>query len=278
MAYIGTRTSPLLALALRVFSGVSTIIGDSERFGFLYTHHRPIYPNEHRVTRMLDTLSLWDGEKCTAPRFPLVISEKAGADAITRLRNAGLNPKEYVVIHPGSGRGLGYRDKRLPPAIIYNLIDEIRHGFPNHGVALIFGPDDLDLLSTFAELPVGAAALSGIPFDTTKAILSMSLAFVGGDTALGHVAAALEIPTFTVAGPTKIDESRPFGVASVVIKRRDPLSCQPCWNTPLQGHCPYETACITGLPAEFIYAPLYDQLCKAARAAGTNDHMEHEML
>lgn len=277
IAYFGTRTTPLHAIAMRVLSGVRTIIGDSERFAFLYTHHSSVDPQKHRVTRMLETLSLWDGKQCSNPRFPISISKAAEADAIAQLRAVGASPDRFLIIHPGSGRGLGYREKRLPAPLVHGLIQKIRDDFPKHSIVLIFGPDDLDLLPLFTNLPSGATVLRGVRLDTTNAILSRSAAFVGGDTALGHIAAVFGVPTITVAGPTNIDESHPFGVNANVIKRSEPLPCQPCWNTPLHGRCPYSAACMTSLSIDEVYQPLRDRLSDDDRGNGLRSESVREV-
>lgn len=260
VAYIGTRITPLAALLLRVACAVRTVIGDSERFYFLYTHRGVLDPHQHRVDRMLETLSLWDGKTCRAPSFSLRIAETAEADAIVRLNAMGLSPRRFVAIHPGSGRGRGYREKRLPPSMVHGLITEINRDFPDYRVAVILGPDDVDLRSRFTSLPSDAVIVDGVPLDTTKAILSKCSAFVGSDSALGHISAAFGVPTITVAGPTRIDESRPYGTNSTVVKRTPLLACQPCWNTPLHGHCPYNAACIADLSVDSVYGPLRDLL------------------
>lgn len=273
MAFIGTRTTPLHALALRVLSGVRTIVGDSERFGFVYTHYSRLNSQKHRVIRMLDTLSLWDGGESDAPVFPLGLPASADADATAVLCNAGLKPDQFLIIHPGSGHGLGFQQKRMPPAMVQDLIRETTRDFPGMRVAIILGPDDMDLVAQFADLPPAAALISDVPFDTTKAIIGKSSAFVGGDTALGHIAAALNVPTITVAGPTRIDESRPYGADSIVVKRREPLACQPCWYTPLQGRCPYNVVCMTSLPIEAIFGPVRERLRRREqrRVGGTRN-------
>lgn len=244
VAFIATRTTPALAVLLRALSGIHEVVGDSESFRWLYSHCGEVLNTEHRVVRMLRTACDWIGIHPTKPRFPLPIGDAGRRVGDTVLKPALLSPKNFLVIHPGSGRGRGFENKRLPARLIRHMIDWLRGNHPDVGIAVVFGPDEDDLRKAFSDLPNGVSQLSGLSLDEVKGLLREARGFVGGDTGLGHVAAALGVPTLTVAGPTNVTETAPFSVDATVVGRVTKLPCQPCWNTRLHGRCPIDSQCM----------------------------------
>ena len=98
------------------------------------------------------------------------------------------------------------------------LIEELRPDFD--GVIVVGSKDDRDLsqrLQATCALPIVNLAGRTTLLEVT-ACMSGAHAFVGNDSGLGHIAAALKVPTLTVFGPGRPDRYRPWGErASVAI-------------------------------------------------------------
>ena len=85
-------------------------------------------------------------------------------------------------------------------------------------------------------------------------ILSLARLFVGNDSGIGHLAAAVGTPTVTVFGPTDPDATRPWDgprgdgkPVRVAIARRRTV-CAPCRFDV----CPLDHRCMSGLDVESV--------------------------
>lgn len=266
--FVGTRVAPLVAFMLRVVSGVRVVVGDGNRHGFLYTVQNRVRPGVHRVERMLETLALWTGIRVDRPVFPLPISDEDRRSAAAVLAAKGLAGRRYVAHHPGSSRGRG-NEKRLPPTLVREVIAALAERDPDLRHVLLFGPADQELREQFEPLPPQAVALTGLRLGETEAVLAGAAAFVGSDSALGHIAAALGVPTVTAVGPSNPAETRPWGASTRVVLSREDLACRPCWFTPLHGNCPHRGRCMTEITPDQIVDALLDALSTKAADAET---------
>lgn len=261
VAFVGTRIGGWLPFILRGLAGIRVLIGDQKKLTspFLYKVRNKVNPSVHRVERMLETFSMWSGQTPAAPRFPIPRTEAARQEAHEIFAEKGLKPGRYVVFHPGSSGVSGGTDKRIPADVARRIASDILELRPDVSIAFIFGPDEIDFISSFTDLDERHVILSGYSLPTTIEIISQAAGLVGSDSSLGHIAAAFGIPTITLFGPTIPTETAPYGDSAKVIKRLEKLECQPCWGTPLYGRCPYGVRCMNELPESDI-APLITQV------------------
>lgn len=250
-AVIGTRISPVLPALLRLLTGVRTIIGDGNSKGFLYTQQTPIVEGVHRVDRMRDVIGNWTKAPLGDIAFPVPTTSAGEAEADDLLTSVGLTDQAYLVMHAGSSVAAG-TDKRVPPDVARGIIAGVRKATDKTPMLLMFGPDELDLVDSFGPYGDGVHALTGMSLEATKIILKRAHGFIGTDSGLGHVAAAFGTPTITLAGPTKPDETRPWGPKGAVVSHVPQLACQPCHGTPLYGNCPYGIKCMVDLPQQAV--------------------------
>jgi hypothetical protein len=94
----------------------------------------------------------------------------------------------------------------------------------------------------------------------TAALISQAGAFVGNDGGLSHVAAALEVPTYVLFGPTDVEKNTvPMQNLHVI---RTGLDCQPCqfggkYPRAFTSHyigCPVRMRCMSRLSVERVEA------------------------
>jgi len=117
-----------------------------------------------------------------------------------------------VAVHPGSG---GLR-KCWPAERVGALIRSL--GAP---VLLPWGPaDDGACRQVLAVLPSAARPVvaRGLPVARVAALLARCGAYVGNDSGLTHVAAALDVPTVAVFGPTDPAVWAPLGSRVRVVR------------------------------------------------------------
>jgi ADP-heptose:LPS heptosyltransferase len=131
---------------------------------------------------------------------------------IAEVFGRGVRP---VAVHPGSGG----RRKCWPVERFAGLIELIEHP-----VLLLEGPADAEAAGALAcLLPAGlpVAQFGVLPLGRAAALLSCSGLYVGNDSGLTHMAAALGGPTVAVFGPTDPAVWAPRGRRVVVCRAAD---------------------------------------------------------
>ncbi len=143
---------------------------------------------------------------------PFIQTKQIQSDAEQTLNHLGIFSKPFIAIHPGGGG----RPKWPSPGPLAALA----RGFCTKTGArplLIEGPADEvpisefrtawgDLKATRGEpAPTGAGneipILSSLPLDLLSALLARSLAYIGGDSGVSHLAALSGAPTLALFGP-----------------------------------------------------------------------------
>ena len=155
----------------------------------------------------------------------------------TQNQTPGVNQKPLLGINPGASYGSA---KRWYPKEFAKVASELSS---QYDIVIFGGPDEkdiaLDIEQGLIEEAVGNYQnLSG---STTISELISNISnldlFITGDSGPMHVAAAFQIPTVAIFGPTKDDEtSQWMNEKSIIVKKN--LDCQPCMKRtcPLQHH------------------------------------------
>ena len=128
----------------------------------------------------------------------------------------------FVALHPGAGS----KAKRWPLARFIDLA--MRLAAKQNKLLIIEGPAESGLAAQIVrELPIGAAATAkSLPLDILAAVIAQSNAFVGNDSGIAHLAAALGIPSTVIFGPTLPQHWAPLG--PIVRVLRDCEGCEAC--------------------------------------------------
>jgi ADP-heptose:LPS heptosyltransferase len=151
---------------------------------------------------------------------PLSITESMKTHGQRALDEAGVPRNQpYAVIHPGSGS----LHKCCPPAVITGVLDWLTaKGFTP---LVVEGPADEQQISALrVHWPQRLQIMRNCELSTLSGIMANALLYVGHDSGITHLAAALAVPTIACFGPT--DEAR-WGPRSrsVTIVRRGPCHC-----------------------------------------------------
>ena len=200
----------------------------------------------HDVLANLDLLRALgvEPDEGMAPAFPLDAAEVERA----RLRvgdpqlpsdapvAAGPRPAvRFCAVHAGSGQTIFALSKRWPPDRWAELIPRLR-GECGLTPVLLEGPEDAgvgDLIRSAVDVPV--VRLHG-PLAEAAAMLAACDLYVGSDSGLAHLAAAVGTPPVTLFGPARPDEVCPFGYRGLVVQT--PAACAPCFRYPRHSTSP----------------------------------------
>ena len=173
----------------------------------------------HQADRLLETvgdlvpLGTYDWSLELPPKLAA-----EGAARIAMLRSGARGP--VVAIHPGSGS----RYKCAEPALLGDLVEwcRTRGALP----LVVGGPaDEQHVAAVASSCRSRPIILAGEDLVTMAGILSHAALFVGHDSGLTHVTAALHVPTLALFGPTAISRWAPRG-RHVTVLTGDACRCE----------------------------------------------------
>ncbi len=131
--------------------------------------------------------------------------------------------------------GGGSASKRWPVGC---FLETARQLLQNRAARLLVveGPAETGLGGTLAmALPASSVVIAScLPLDRLAAILSLCQAYLGNDSGISHLAAALGLPCVVIFGPTAPDQWAPLGPRVTVL--RDATGCRACAERQSEGH------------------------------------------
>ena len=217
-----------------------------KRFRSTLTHAwRGKYPKgeTHEVDRNLELVRLiCNGEDKRKLIFHVLPDEIATAKARLTSWDIGIN-SFLIGIHPG---GSSF-DKRWPEKQYAELADRLTHHY-NATILLLHGPEE-EALTDNIQQAMQSSAITYAPETIRElgALLSCCDLVVCNDSGPMHLAAAVDVPTIAIFGPTDHVAWHPLSENASVV-RRD----MPCW--PCSAHkCKIGWECTKKLPVEPVW-------------------------
>jgi heptosyltransferase-1 len=165
--------------------------------------------------------------------FVLPLTEEHGRFAEDFLQRQGI--EKPVALNPGAG----WVTKRWQLERFGQLAVRIRKEL-KRDVLVCWGPGEEGMAQEVARLAErdGAKVFLAPPTGLLQlgALLKRCAAFVGGDTAPTHLAAAVGTPVVSFFGASDARRNAPWGAQKSAIQKTH-LPCVPCWKTkcPLSG-------------------------------------------
>ncbi len=164
----------------------------------------------HVIDQNLELCSAAAGQSLTPGEFDLPHSARAEAWCDKTLNEFGIS--KLAILNPGAGWGakcwpaerFGEVAKRLHERGIQSLIN--------------FAPNEKELADSVAEYSGGAAKPVACSLIELLALTRRASLFIGGDTGPLHLAAALNVPTVALFGPTDPARNGPYGTRSVILR------------------------------------------------------------
>ena len=188
-------------------------------------------PGRHAADHLLATLEplglLAPSVTASSPRrlgVPVVRpSAAAKQNAFALWRDLGLSAgRPVVAVHPGSGGDW----KRWPAERFAQVADRLAE--EGVGVVVIQGPADAEVVGQLLARVRGRRppVVSGLGVEDLAAFLSLAACYLGNDSGVTHLAAAVGTPTVAIFGPTDPGQWGPRGPNVLVLRAE--RECVPC--------------------------------------------------
>lgn len=166
---------------------------------------RKVRSELHAVEQHIDTIIPVIGSPPSIPPTCLWLGEEERTFAAQVL--ATLPGTRWLAVAPGAN----WPPKIWPVLHWPPLFEQVRDHF--EGIILLGGRGDLEAATTLTAMcPLPCLNLAGCTgLLQAAAVLKQATAFVGNDSGLGHIAAAMDTPTLTLFGPGQPQRFRPWG-------------------------------------------------------------------
>lgn len=244
------RAKQRLLLAI---SGAKTTIGLDNGHGGWLTH--PVPDEGFGVRREVEywlalAARLHASTDDTSLDLPITADDEAVADR--HLAVAGLGQRAFAVLHPGSG---GYSlARRWDPPKFAALAAALERDYGLPSVLVGNAGDDAPSVLAAAGSPLVDLS-NRLSVQQLGAVLARCALFVGADSGVTHVAAAMRAPLVAIFGPTNHLAWAPWTPASPSQVVRLGISCSPCayvdHNVGWRHGCP-ERACLADLDVDKV--------------------------
>lgn len=198
---------------------------------------------EHQTSRYLETIQMEEmGRAVIRPLILSSVVSKQGQQILKSLNWNSLLP--LVVIHPGSGSA-------------YKCVEAWRFAHVIEWLSqagtmpmLLEGPADRESVAqVLSALTTPVPVIRRLNLSMTAAVLAQAALYLGHDSGITHLAAALAIPTIACFGPTNPSRWAPLGPTVLVLSG---MRCA-CSGWPAVESC-RERVCLQIAPQRMIEA------------------------
>jgi len=180
-------------------------------------------PTLHSVEQQLALIG-WTGVPVTdRPPTQLTVTEEAAGAITAKLQASKVDQAEpLALIHPAAA----LETKRWPTENFARIAEEIagRGLLP----VAIASPKDKPLLESLAaKTSARLIAFDDLSLPEVSALAARARLFVGNDSGIAHIAAAVNAPCVVIFGSSNVAHWRPWTTHKSEVVREE-LSCQPC--------------------------------------------------
>lgn len=222
----GGTTSTFITAA----SGARHRVGYADyRYSWLYNHAAPPSAElwgrkeTHSVEQQLALLG-WIGVPVTdRPPTRLALNPKAIRTVTEKLISRGINLATlYALIHPAAA----FDTKQWASANFARVIEHLQSR--SLAAVAIAAPHETHTLTELArEMRAPLITFSDLSLPEITALAAGARLFVGNDSGIAHIAAAVRTPAVVIFGSSNVAHWRPWaaGAAEVV---RESMPCAPC--------------------------------------------------
>ncbi|MCG3132471.1 MAG: Undecaprenyl-phosphate 4-deoxy-4-formamido-L-arabinose transferase [Phycisphaerae bacterium] len=178
---------------------------------------------------------------------PLGLRYHEYADALL-----GAGDGSFLGIHAGSSGYKNLHGKRWPAERFAELCNRVREQYG--WTPLLFGSAmDRPINEAIRNACPAARIVETPSIRHTAAVIQRCRAFVGNDSAPGHIAVALDVPTILLVGPTDPLEIGPCSGGGTAVSCH--LNCTPCFRVSRKAlTCKHPTpfACMAGISVDSV--------------------------
>jgi predicted lipopolysaccharide heptosyltransferase III len=222
----GGTTATLLARA----TGARHRVGFAHyQYHGLHNHLAPssllLWGNDkaHSVEQQLALIG-WTGVPVTdRPPTHLAVTGSAAAAVAAHLRSAGLDEATpFAVVHPAAS----YPTKQWAADKFARVVEDLAsRGLVSVVTAAPTETQIVHELKAAAAAPV--VALTDLSLPEVTALAARARLFVGNDSGIAHIAAAVRTPAVVIFGSSNVAHWRPWSTAPSAVVMEE-LPCQPC--------------------------------------------------
>ena len=249
----GGTTATLLTRA----SGARHRVGySSYQYGSLQNHLAPSSSllwgrdKTHSVEQQLALLG-WTGVPVTdRPATRLAVTDQAAASISARLSAAGLDETRtpLAVIHPAAA----FDTKQWATERFARVAESLAsRGLAIVAITASTEAHVADKLKQHTTAPV--VAFTDLSLTEVTALLSQARLFVGNDSGIAHMAAAVGAPSVVIFGSSNTAHWRPWAKAHAEIVVEE-MECQPCHGYFCEKF--EQPECIKRVPVERVVAAI----------------------
>jgi len=193
------------------------------------------------LLRTLRPLGIEEGD--VFPKVFTLGEEQGFASRFLEEKGIKDDGRPIIALHPGSGG----RKKCWPLERFVKVASQvIARG--NARVLLISGPADGDIVREMVKREDRVILVKGVTVSQLAAILEKCHCYVGNDSGVSHLAAALGKPTIAIFGPTDPLVWGVRGEKAVILRKE--VSCSPCDRMEMLS-CQRQR-CLEGVGAEEV--------------------------
>ena len=200
---------------------------ESYQYAQLHNHQAPSplllwgQQKAHSVEQQLALLG-WTGVPVTdRPRTQLGISAEARETIHKLLAEAGLSGRKIALIHPAAA----FATKQWAVENFARVAEFLsERGFASVAIA---APQEKPLLEKLRSEASVKIALFDLTLPEVMALAAHSQLFVGNDSGIAHIAAAVGTPAVVIFGSSNIAHWRPWNSAAAEVVFEE-MPCQPC--------------------------------------------------
>lgn len=189
-------------------------VGD---FSFVFNVIVPSSTDRHRVELNLDFLRFLGEDIPENSFFPqFFVSKKAGKKVDFLFQKNGINnSRDFITIHPGSGRNEKiWSGENF--AIVANYLNKEKFM-----VFFVGGKNEYTLCENIVKKIDGGTVFNFagmLTLEETAAVLKKSNFLISNDSGIMHLASAVNIPVIALFGPTNSNHIGPYSKKAVVLK------------------------------------------------------------
>lgn len=178
-----------------------------------YDYTIDIGPKTHAVEDNLEYLRKLGASKFEKKLYLRVTKKDKGFANMFIKEHKITKLHKVIGIHPGCDKA--HTERRWSIENFVNLVNKLEQDKKNK-IILFEGPDEVGILNNFDGSSI--IKVSNFKLNRLFAIIGRCNVMVTSDSGLGHIAAALKVPTVTLFGPANPNKTKPYGEGLVINK------------------------------------------------------------
>ena len=225
------------------------------QYSFLHNHLAPspllLWGREkaHSVEQQLALIG-WTGVPVTdRPPTHLAVTENAAAAVTAKLGGAGLDvATPFAMVHPAAS----YATKQWAADKFARVVEYLAlRGLVSVAIAAPTEAQTVEELKKNSSSPV--VGLNDLSLPEVTALAARARLFVGNDSGIAHIAAAVGAPSVVIFGSSNVTHWRPWSTAPAEVVLEE-MPCQPCHGYFCEQF--EQPECILRVPVERVTAAI----------------------